>query len=291
MDYIWVLPSMAALGLAVLIRAQRWRLLFSPATRPPTGPATRALLVGYLLNNILPARAGDAVRAFFLHAEARTSRAEALGTIVTERVYDVVALLAMLFAAAPFLPEVTWLTRAVYFAVALSVVLVAAALVLARYGTRPAGFLLRPFGRLPGVTAEDVDHAASNLTAGLDGLHRPKLAATALATTSLSWAVVAVANWFLLLGFDLDVGLGAGFLVFVTTGLATMLPSLPAGIGVFEAATVLALGAYGIDDSRALSYAVVLHGLNFFPYFLFTYLLIPRQARAALRGGLTEPSG
>jgi glycosyltransferase 2 family protein len=283
-DYIWLAPSLAALGLAVLIRAQRWRLLFSEATRPPLGAATRALLVGYLLNNILPARAGDAVRAFFLHREARTSRAEALGTVVTERVYDVVALLAILFVAAPFLPEVTWLTRAVYFAVGVGVVMLAAGVVLARYGPRPARFLLRPLARIPGTTTGDIEQAASNLTAGLDGLHRPRLVVTALAMTSLSWVVVAVANWCLLVGFHLDAGLGAGFLVLITTGLATMLPSLPAGIGVFEAATVLALSAYGIDDSRALSYAVVLHGVNFFPYFLFAYLLVPRQARAALRG-------
>jgi uncharacterized protein (TIRG00374 family) len=287
-DYVWLAPTLAALALAVVIRAQRWRLLFSETTRPAMAPATRALLVGYLLNNILPARAGDAVRAFFLHREAQTSRAEALGTVVTERVYDVVALLAILFVAAPFLPEVTWLTRAVYFAVALSLVVLATAFVVARYGSRPARLLLRPLARVPGMTDRDIDQAASNLTAGLDGLHRPRLVVTALAMTSLSWVVVAVANWCLLAGFHLDVGLGAGLLVLITTGLATIIPSLPAGIGVFEAATLLALSAYGVDDSRALSYAVVLHGVNFFPYFLFSHLLIPRETRGAIRAALAR---
>jgi uncharacterized protein (TIRG00374 family) len=257
-------------------------VLFSPAARPAFVPATKALLVGYLLNNILPARAGDAVRVLYLHDEAGTSRSEALGTVVTERIYDVVALLLVLFAAAPFLPEVTWLTRAVYFAVALSVVVLASGLILARYGARPTRFLMRPLVRLPGVSEEDVDRAAASLTAGLHGLHRPPTALAALALTTLSWVVVAISTWLLLIGFDLGVGLGAGFLVLVTTGLALVIPSLPAGIGVYEAATVLALSAYGVDESRALSFAVVLHGVNFFPYFLAAYLLVPRRVRRGL---------
>jgi uncharacterized membrane protein YbhN (UPF0104 family) len=61
-----------------------------------------------------------------------------------------------------------------------------------------------------------------------------------------------------------------------------VIPSLPAGIGVYEAATLLALSAYGVDDSRALSFAVVLHGVNFFPYLLAAYLLIPRKTRQRL---------
>jgi glycosyltransferase 2 family protein len=263
-------------------------VLFSPAARPAFVPATKALLVGYLLNNILPARAGDAVRVLSLHDEAGTSRSEALGTVVTERIYDVVALLLVVFAA-PFLPEVTWLTRAVYFAIALSVVVLAAGLILARYGARPTRFLMRPLVRLPGVSEEDVDRAAASLTAGLHGLHRPPTALAALALTTLSWIVVAISTWLLLIGFDLGVGLGAGFLVLVTTGLALVIPSLPAGIGVYEAATVLALSAYGIDESRALSFAVVLHGVNFFPYFLAAYLLVPRRVRHGLVRHVQSP--
>jgi uncharacterized membrane protein YbhN (UPF0104 family) len=108
------------------------------------------------------------------------------------------------------------------------------------------------------------------------------MAIIAFSLTTLSWIVVAVSTWFLLIGFDLGVGLGAAFLVLVTTGLALVIPSLPAGIGVYEAATLLALSAYGVDDSRALSFAVVLHGVNFFPYLLAAYLLIPRKTRQRL---------
>ena len=49
-------------------------------------------------------------------------------------------------------------------------------------------------------------------------------------------------------------------------GLGLILPASPAAVGVFEAAVLVALKAYGVPESRALSYALVLHALNFFPY-------------------------
>ena len=281
-NYIWLVPCLATLAVAFLIRVERWRRLYVPQTRPPFGAATKALFVGYFLNNTLPARAGDVVRVFYLHDEAGTPRSESLGTIVTERFYDVLSLLVILFAVAPFLPHVAWLTRAAYLAIGLTAFLLVAALVLTRYGSRPARLVLRPLARLPQVSREDADHMADRLTAGLAGLHRPRMAIIAFSLTTLSWIVVAVSTWFLLIGFDLGVGLGAAFLVLVTTGLALVIPSLPAGIGVYEAATLLALSAYGVDDSRALSFAVVLHGVNFFPYLLAAYLLIPRKTRQRL---------
>ena len=58
----------------------------------------------------------------------------------------------------------------------------------------------------------------------------------------------------------------AGLLVVVATNLVLILPSSPGALGVFEAATVVALKAFGVDDSLALSYALVLHALNLLPY-------------------------
>ena len=131
-------------------------------------------------NNLLPARAGDAVRVFYLHNEAGTSRSESVGTVVTERIYDVLSLLLLLFVAAPFLPEVTWLTRAVFLAAVLTAFVLVLAFVLWRSGERPVRRrILRPLAHLPGVSADDTERAAERLTLGLAGLHRPRVALVA----------------------------------------------------------------------------------------------------------------
>jgi hypothetical protein len=68
-----------------------------------------------------------------------------------------------------------------------------------------------------------------------------------------------------LLSFHIELSLGAGLLVVITVGLALILPSSPAALGVFEGATVVALAAYGVPESVGLSYALVVHALNVVP--------------------------
>jgi uncharacterized membrane protein YbhN (UPF0104 family) len=104
-----------------------------------------------------------------------------------------------------------------------------------------------------------------------------RIAVVAFGLTILSWLVLGIGFWLLTLAFHLHVSYLAGLLVVIGIGLAMILPSSPAALGVFEGATVVCLGAYGISDSRALSYALVLHVLNFLP-FLALAPFIPRPA-------------
>ena len=77
-------------------------------------------------------------------------------------------------------------------------------------------------------------------------------------------------------------------LVAVTTNLAMVIPSSPAGVGPFEAAVLVALSAYGIDNSQALPYSVLLHALNFFPFLLLGYAALHMSARARQTRQLVE---
>ncbi len=265
-NYAWLAPALAALAAGVWIRAIRWQLLFAPETRPPLRSVTAALLIGYFVNQLLPARAGEAARVIALHRDSGTSRAEAAGTAVTERIFDVLSLLLLLFVAAPFLPDVAWIQRAAVFAIVFALCLVAMIIAMLRYRERPVSFLLRPLALLPQVSRERTDAAGVNLVQGLAALHRPRLAIPAFVATVLSWLVLAVSFWCGLVAFHLGLGYGAGLLVVIATNLALVFPSAPAAVGVFEAAVVFALDSYGVSNSQALAAAVVLHALNLFPF-------------------------
>ena len=263
----WLLaPALATLALAFFIRALRWRFLFSPRTRPALWPTTQALLIGQFLNNVLPLRAGDAARILALHSLGGRSRAEAAGTVVIERFFDVLALLLLLFVALPWLPEVAWLRVAGALAIALTLLLLGAVVVLRVYGERPLRFVLRPLGRLPFLFPERVEALARNLLHGLIGLRSARLGLAAFLWTLLSWLLLGVSFWLVMLGFDLGLAPTAGLLVLIATGLSMILPSGPAALGVFEGATVLALAAYGVPQAHALSYALVLHAVNVLPF-------------------------
>jgi uncharacterized protein (TIRG00374 family) len=282
-NYWWLIPALAVLAVTVALRGLRWRLLFLPGRRPPLGATMRALLVGQLFNNILPGRAGEAARILFLHQEVSTPRSEALGTVVAERVYDIGTLLVLLFAALPFLPDVNWVRRAAILAAVFAVIVATVVAVLGRYGARPLRSLLRPLAWLPRVSLADTERGAENITLGLAALHRPRVALQAFALTVLSWLTTAASFWFTLLSFRVGLGYDAGLLLAVATALSMVIPALPASIGVFEAACVVSLGAYGIDRSRALSFAVVLHAVNFFPFVAAGYLVVNTGAWRFLR--------
>jgi uncharacterized protein (TIRG00374 family) len=280
-NYWWLLPAFVLLGVAILAKALRWHYLFTPETRPGTRAVLASLLIGYFFNSILPARAGEAARVLALKQRAGTSRAEAASTIVVERAYDVLVLLVLLFVAYPWLPRVSWVHGAVIFALALAAGLGTAIVVFAVFGIRPVHFVLRPLARLPFVSRERLEHVGDGLGQGLAGLRRPRLMLGALLWTTLGWLALAASTWFVIRGFHLGLPFAAALLVVVATNLAQILPSSPSGIGVYEAAALVAFRAYGVPDSRGLSCALVMHALSFLPFIAAGLFLL----RGTLKAG------
>lgn len=263
---VWLVPAAAVLAAAVFVRAARWWLLFTPDSRPPLRAVVHSTLLGYFFNNVLPLRAGEAARVLAIHSRVGVSRAEAAGTVAVERAYDVLALLVLLFAVVPWLPAVPWLKTAVVLLLCLVVGVAAAIAVLARFGSRPLRFALQPLAWSGLLTNERVEGGALRLSEGLAGLRRPRMALEAGLATVVSWLLVALSFWLVMLGFDFGLSPLAGLLAVIAINLALILPSSPAAIGVFEWAAVIALDAYGVPRSQALSYALVAHALNFLPF-------------------------
>jgi uncharacterized membrane protein YbhN (UPF0104 family) len=266
-QYGWLVPAVLLLVLAFFIRAIRWWSLFAPSRRPPIGCVIRATFIGYLINALLPARAGEAARTVALNRSAKTPVAETVATILIERAYDVLSLILLLFVMLPGLPAVSWVRGAGIFAAALVAAIVVVTILVLRYGERPLGVLLWPLRWLPFVPREFAEDAPRFFVHGLAGLLRARVAGIAFLLTTLSWVVLGASFWLVMVAFDLHLSPLAGELVVIGIGLAMILPSSPAALGVFEGATVVVLGAYHVESSRALSYALLLHALNVLPLF------------------------
>jgi uncharacterized membrane protein YbhN (UPF0104 family) len=288
-DYEWVAPALGAMTAAFFLRALRWRVLFAPSRRPPFRLTASALYIGYLFNNILPARAGDAASVIALNRRARTPVAEATGTLLVERAFDLLSLLLLLFVALPWLPDLTWVQAAGILAGGLVLAIAVVVIALAAFGERPLVFAGRHLGRVRLLSGLGQGNAAANLYHGLQGLRRLSTGLLAFLLTVLSWLVLAVGFWLVTVAFDLGLSPLAGLLVVIAVGLGMILPSSPAALGVFEAATVLVLTAYGITNSQAVSYALVLHALNALPFIVLAPLLL-RPYRGTLSAA-SQPDG
>jgi uncharacterized protein (TIRG00374 family) len=283
-DLWWLAPSTAVFAAGVALRAVRWWALFDAGHRPPLPAVARALLVGYFFNNILPARAGEAARVISLYGRTGTPRAEIIGTAVAERVFDLLALLAILFAAYPWLPEITWLRAAALFAIAVVAGVAVLVFALVRWDERAIHWLLSPLRRVRrDGFAKRVELAAINATRGLVAIRDPRVALVSMLLTVASWVVLSLSYWILMQAFSLDLPFVSGLLVTVTINMGLVLPSSPAALGVFEAATVLALKAFDVPQAEALSYALVLHLLNLVPFLVVGAALLGPGALARRR--------
>jgi glycosyltransferase 2 family protein len=268
-DPLWVAASFGVFVAAYALRVVRWWVLFEAASRPPFRALVRALLVGDFLTSLLPAfRPGELARVVVLHREARTPRSLALGTVVTERLHDSIALLLLLFAAVPFAPPVAWLRGATLLLAALAVGVLTTLLVVRRFGSRPLRFVLRPLAWLPGFSPTRTELAAAGILRGLSGLRSARVASAAFTLSVLSWLGVGLSFALALRGVGLELGLDLGILVAFATTFSLLLPALPASVGIFEAAALVALEPYDVNEARALSGAVVIHVLSFVPFLI-----------------------
>jgi hypothetical protein len=133
-------------------------------------------------------------------------------------VFDVLALVLILFISLPFLPEVTWLQAAVWLALVLRVGLGLAVGVLFVFGDRALRALLWPLRWLPSLSVERWEWAPRNFGSGLAALRSVEVAGAGAVLTILSWLVLATSTWVLMPAFDFDLGFEAASIVLIAVG-------------------------------------------------------------------------
>ena len=185
----------------------------------------------------------------------------------------------LLFVLLPWLPPISWLGQAGLAAAACLVAVIALALFARHVSAAPRPSAVRWLSTLPRLREETVTRLAVNAASGLATLRRPRQALSVLGWTFLSWLVLGLSFWLLMLGFDLNLSFAAGLLVVISTGLAFIIPAAPGAIGVFEAAGIAATKAYDVNSSEAFGYVLVLHALNLIPFLLAGLIVLGADTR------------
>ena len=251
----FVAATVACIVLDVALRAFRWRGLLAPVARLSLPTVTASLLVGYLANNILPARLGELVRSHHLGDRTGVSRASVLGTVVVERVVDTGTLVAIASAAIVVLAVRGIVASAVLVGVAITGLLVAAlALALVADRLPYADRVVAAVGRWPAVV-----RAASRLRGGLAVAGRPRTMLAAIGWSVAAWAATIVA--FAAAGQAIGVELTWGQAALLASGttLVTAIPAGPGYIGTFELAAVEIAKAVGVPPDEAFALALLVH--------------------------------
>jgi uncharacterized protein (TIRG00374 family) len=218
-------------------------------------------------NNIYPARAGEVLRAVILKRREGVGISASLATIIVERIFDGVVMLAFIFVNLPELAKLTGASGFVgniqqvaiigtgLFIGALIVFLVAAMypLITAKVGL---WFISR---LLPARLHEKVISLMNKFLDGLASLRSPFNVLMVFFTSVIIWLLETGKYWFVMHAFDFSVSFFALMLMNGIVNLATTIPSAPGYIGTFDAPGIAVLTAYGVEHSVAAGYTLVLH--------------------------------
>lgn len=291
--YIWLLPGIAVYFIGVWVRSWRWHYMLRPLKKIPTRTMFPIVTIGYMGNNIYPARAGEVLRAVILKQREDVPVSASLATVIVERVFDGVVMLAFVFLNLGELAKLTtdsgiigniqqvafW--GAIVFITALVVFLLAA--MFPQYTQRIADWFIQRF--MPVRLREKTSQIASRFLTGLESLRSPQEALMIFFTSVIIWLFETGKYWFVMHAFNFEVSFFALMLMNGIVNLATTLPSAPGYLGTFDAPGIALLSAYGVPPEMATSYTLVLHAALWFP---ITALGAYYYLRQPLRWGSKE---
>lgn len=263
------------LGLAVLnhtlgihIRALRWKYLLAPVTGPiPLGPRVSATAIGIAANNVIPLRVGEFARVLVLARQTGTAIPLVLGTIVMERLFDGLAMVASVFIvmAMPSFPATYAIGGVNPAAAARTLLLVAGGvgilLTLLATLPEPSVRLAESATRiLPRSWRRPIVDALRSFVEGLGVLRSPRHLLLSIGWATAQWTFLALGFYLGFLAFGIDAPGFAGAVFFqAIIGFAVAVPSTPGFFGPWEAASRYALAIWGVEEARAVSFAVAFH--------------------------------
>lgn len=264
--------SIAVATSGYLIRALRWKVLLQPV-QPGTSLRNRfaAVNIGFMANNLLPARIGEFARAYALARVEPVTVSAALGTLVVERVLDALTYVGILLvvmsrpsfpAAAADSGLIAKMQAVIPFLLLglllVLVVLVAFPRVVVRIGERVAALL-------PGDFARPVVDALESFLDSLKILRSPWLLTQAVLWSVGFWLWHGLSFWLALMAFDIDVGAVAAYFTEVVVGFGVAVPAAPGFLGTFHAAASAALDVFGVPAASSLAFAFGYHAAGFIP--------------------------
>jgi len=280
-DYRFVMVAIVLTFISYFLRAVRWQYLLIDLKPIPLSSLFPPTVIGYMANNLLPARLGEFVRAYLLAQREKLETPAVFASLVIDRLFDGFTVLLMLVITlfTLKLPEgmgdagaalrtggvVTFL---IYCGVVVFLFL------LKRQTTKTLSFLsiiLKPF---PRSFSDRLIPLLGSFIAGINLSFKGRDFIAVIILSIMIWTFALLPVDMILRGFGIDLPITASMFILVLLVFAVMVPASPGFIGTYHYACFKGLSVFDIDASTSVSLALVIHGIGFFPVILagFYYL-------------------
>jgi uncharacterized protein (TIRG00374 family) len=263
-NFVWLLPYPVFCIVLNLIRGEIWRMLLG--RRVTSAQAFWAYSVGFLANNVLPFRLGEAARVVLLATRSELPVVEVAAAAGLERLLDLAVLSLMLALLGPALAGMPGLMRAATGVMVLVGVALVAIAMLTRFRHQSRAVLESATGWLPTAARRIVVERWNDLTRGLTVLLKPAVGFPAAGAAVVVWTLTVAVQWLVLRAFQPAAGAADAAFMVAAVSLAIALPAAPGFVGVYHWAgqqSLIAAFPERYDPSMALAAATVAHALSF----------------------------
>jgi len=267
------LASAVCATLIFPLRARRWRTILQPVAKDlPFGPLWRSTAIGMMVNNLVPARAGEIARAYALTRETAVPLATSIASLAVDRLFDMLVLLLMAVAAFldPAFPRSAEIGgqsigNLAQGSIVLAALLIGALYCLAFFPSRLVS-AFEVFARKVSPKIEERGKAALvRFSEGLSVLKSPRRFGAVFAWTLAHWLLNAFAFWLGFKAVGIELPFSAAVILQTLIAIGVAVPSAPGFFGFFEKLATVGLGIYGIGANQATSWAIGFHILSFIP--------------------------
>ena len=297
-DYRYILLAVACTFLSYFLRAVRWRYLLIMEKVIPLSSLYPATIIGYMANNLLPARLGEFVRAYVLARREQLETPAVFASLVIDRLFDGGTVLLMLLVTLWTLHMPQGMEDAAFALRAggvITALLYCGVLVilylLKRCTVRTLaciGFLLRPFPR--GFSDRMIPMLGSFIGGIRLSLRNTHIAAI-IFSSLLIWTFAVIPVDLTLRAFGINLPIVASMFILVLLVFAVMVPASPGYIGTYHYACFKGLSVFGIPEATSISIALIIHGISFFPVIIagFYHLWSSKMSLTDIQRAKDEP--
>ena len=240
----WLLIAIFAYGLNMTVRVMRWRTLLKGVKAISFNKVGAALVIGYAMNNILPARLGELFRANFAGKRYQMPRTAVFGSIFVERTLDGLLVVTSLLLGRLFVTEnalLGYLTQA-------SVLLFGGIFVLLWLLSRGVG--TKFLAKFPTKISQHIE----NFRQGLGGINGVGFGIT-FSLSILVWILEGIAHWSILQALNISLGIKEMLSVVGVVNLSTLFPSAPGFVGTYQFAYGFTLGLFNFPQEQGIAAA------------------------------------
>lgn len=309
----WLVPAVFLCWIGYLLRALRWQIILAPSRKVDFQTAYHPLMIGFMLNCVLPGRIGEVARPALFRQKTGLPFTTGLATVAVERVFDLIfmvcALVVVMLMVTPD-PDLSFTFRTYTLN---SETLTGLGRGMARLGgvliifvslicwERVRAFMTGVISRIPGWFgsrapqvrkwfADPAIRLLEHVAVGFELLKQPVRVLKCLLLTMAVWGLQVVSWIVVALAFpSLSLGVADYFAVMIVVCFFIALPSVPGFWGLWEAGGTFAMVWLGADTVNAAAYTLVNHGVQLFPVIvaglvsiLISGLNVKRATRSAV---------